>query len=81
MENVVLTTTNDPNKTISLDEEEEDEDNLLVNDFVSRVSQSLVQIPQMSNFSMGFPEERLAYLIEENASMKIDVERNLEKLR
>jgi hypothetical protein len=30
---------------------------------------------------IGFPEERLAALIEENASMKIDLETYIEKLK
>jgi hypothetical protein len=35
----------------------------------------------MSQQEAYFPEERLAALIEENASMKIDFERTLEKVK
>jgi len=47
-----------------------------VNDFVRKVSNSIVH----SDIG-GFPEERLAALIEENASMKVDLEVKLEKIK
>jgi hypothetical protein len=57
----------------------DDDDNLLVNDFVNKVSHSIVYSHNHDN--IGFPEERLAALIEENASMKVELETKLEKIK
>ena len=58
------TDNNELNRTISLDEEEE---NLLVNDFVTKVNHSLTHTQNLNQLVIGFPEEKLSLLIEENA--------------
>eukprot|EP00347_Sterkiella_histriomuscorum_P024154 403332120 len=60
------------------------DDDPLVDDFVNQVHNSVLNMSHSTSYNntmQNFPEERLAALIEENAQMKIDVEKCLEKLK
>ncbi|CDW88006.1 UNKNOWN [Stylonychia lemnae] len=49
----------------------------LVDEFVNSLHQTMISTSR----DQSFPEERLSALIEENAQMKIDLERSLEKMK
>ena len=55
---------------------QDDDDDSLVNNFVEQVHTSVVK-----SSTIEFPKERLAALLDENAQMKQDTERLLEKLQ